>query len=763
MTSEPSEEAISSFISFTNTSRDQAISFLKANDLDSNKAINAYFEDPTGPHIQVSSYHDDTGPSAYQIERSDAAASAPIPPSRPPSTSNMRDAAHAVELPPPPAPSQDAKGNGLSLAEQEERQLQQAVAMSLNQNLGQQETGVTTTGQHFGRATRDHYEQDDWAMTLFNSSAREIVISPDPVDRKRQPAEPAFIRPTQDSLYLSGLFTILHAIPLAREALLLRNKVLSNYGHDAQWWNGQPIYLPKIVSIHDAQDGNTEWDDILFESQRIVAFLDYTTRAFGSTDALAGLKRLETYGSSSAVGTFLEAWQEAAVAADPGNPLATVFSSMAYKRPPKTDDSSATEQEASIDEEPIDKEFFTLEPYVEPIHGQTLYDVLDGTMWSDTPGEELDDVWLEHVADVLTIQLDSVDTTAKAIDVKIPAAFYPDRYLASCRDIAREYRLQRLRIREDVVKLRSLMDRLSVGSGSSKGVTSREALDKAADAATSLAPQTESNKDSTSVQKLALQLKAISRKIEDKLKELESRQQQALESLKSYSKYLTEPSTSPGEPPVHKYTLRGVCTEPHVTYVLRRSIPNDTTTPKPDDYEWWRISFSVDDAKSRQAQTGRPAPRDADVIGYTVRKVREVEVLRAAREESKNVLLVYANSNAMNYKEEPAPTPLQRFVSDDNAAFEKELQEWENTADTRQNADTEWEQTVGSRPAYPSPSIGQEDMPASKVNVFDYQVASFDDDPAEGQEMQERGGRPLLGQSTSLAHQGQNSGPGWNS
>ncbi|KAL4764644.1 ubiquitin-associated-like domain-containing protein [Aspergillus foveolatus] len=53
MTSEPSEEAISSFISFTNTSRDQAISFLKANDLDSNKAINAYFEDPTGPHIQV--------------------------------------------------------------------------------------------------------------------------------------------------------------------------------------------------------------------------------------------------------------------------------------------------------------------------------------------------------------------------------------------------------------------------------------------------------------------------------------------------------------------------------------------------------------------------------------------------------------------------------------------------------------------------------------------------------------------------------------
>lgn len=46
-----------------------------------------------------------------------------------------------------------------------------------------------------------------------------------------------------------------------------------------------------------------------------------------------------------------------------------------------------------------------------------------------------------------------------------------------------------------------------------------------------------------------------------------------------------------------------------------------------------------------------------------------------------------------------------------------------------------------------------ESIPASKVNVFDYQVASFDDSAAEGQgqgqgqEMQERGGKPLLGQA----------------
>jgi hypothetical protein len=88
----------------------------------------------------------------------------------------------------------------------------------------------------------------------------------------------------------------------------------------------------------------------------------------------------------------------------------------------------------------------------------------------------------------------------------------------------------------------------------------------------------------------------------------------------------------------------------------------DTETSTVDEWQWWRISFSTDDAKAQQAESEQrdtSAPKNADVIGYTARKVREIEVLRAAREESKNVLLVYANSNAMNFREEPAPIPLQ--------------------------------------------------------------------------------------------------------
>lgn len=416
----------------------------------------------------------------------------------------------------PPEPSATGNGQGMTLSEREERELQQAVAMSLNQNLGQQETGVTTTqGGKFGEATRDHYDEGNWAMTLFNPTSREIITSPDPEDRKRVKGEPAFLRPSPDSQYLGGLLTILHSIPLAREALLFRNRLLPDYGHDPQWWNGRPISLPKIVTMQDVQDGDTHWDDILYEAQRLMAFLDSTNRSFGSSDALASLKSMSTYDSEGSIGKFLETWQGSAARADPGNQSVSVFSSSAYKRP------------LSVHDTPIHKEFFSLDPFVEPEHGQTLYDVLDRTMWVDRPGDELDDVWLENVAEVLTIRLEGSDT-ANSVDVKIPAVFYPDRYLAGCREFAREFRSQRLRVYEEIFKTERLMSRFSTSKSLvHKGLSSKETLEKAAAATSQFPPKSLASGASDAsmtpesanaeAQRLAEELKSISNKIENKL------------------------------------------------------------------------------------------------------------------------------------------------------------------------------------------------------------------------------------------------------
>lgn len=150
---------------------------------------------------------------------------------------------------------------------------------------------------------------------------------------------------------------------------------------------------------------------------------------------------------------------------------------------------------------------------------------------------------------------------------------------------------------------------------------------------------------------------------------MEFRKSRALESLQSYAKFLTEPSPSPDETPRYRYSLRGVCTEPHVTYVLRRRAsddPKDVTDSDSkvcDGWQWWRISFSTDDAKQKRAEKTASnsdyPPQSADVVGYTTRKVQETEVLQAAGEGSRTALLVYANSNALSVLEQPLPPPLQ--------------------------------------------------------------------------------------------------------
>jgi hypothetical protein len=166
--------------------------------------------------------------------------------------------------------------------------------------------------------------------------------------------------------------------------------------------------------------------------------------------------------------------------------------------------------------------------------------------------------------------------------------------------------------------------------------------------------------------------------------DLEARKQSALESLREISKTLTEPPKSPSEPPVYKYTLRGVCTEPHVTYVLSNPkatgpthlMDMDTDTETSGGYEWWRISFSKEDGKIRQgekrkAQSNPETSDDGDVIGYTVRKVQEAEVLQAAREEGSSILLIYASENAMNAQVDPAPSQLQvRYITIYQDSFE---------------------------------------------------------------------------------------------
>lgn len=325
--------------------------------------------------------------------------------------------------------------------------MQQAMAMSLSQELPGQENGVAnTSNQQFGPANREHYDTSAWAMTLSKTTAHEIIINPDPEHRKRGSNEPAFLRPSEQTGHLPGLLTILHSIPLAREALLLGDATIHDYGHDNQWWNGTAINIPKIVSLEDYHQ-NSDWNDMLHEAQRLMAFLDLTDRAYGSSDVMANLNSVQETETRELVPNFLKAWQGAAVRAAPDSQLATIFASVALKRPLRNV------------EEPIHSEFACIDPYVESRHGQDLYDILDHIIWPDSPDTDLDDVWLDHVAEVFTIRLSS--RSGNSLDVKIPPVWYPDRYLDQCKGITQEMRMRKLDALKEISRLQDLIDRYS--------------------------------------------------------------------------------------------------------------------------------------------------------------------------------------------------------------------------------------------------------------------------------------------------------------
>ncbi|OJJ48322.1 hypothetical protein ASPZODRAFT_113080, partial [Penicilliopsis zonata CBS 506.65] len=72
MGTEPTEEAIANFVSFTSTTPEIAVRFLKAHNLDSAKAINAYFEDPTPPvQYEAQAYYENQNVPSFKIEHTD--------------------------------------------------------------------------------------------------------------------------------------------------------------------------------------------------------------------------------------------------------------------------------------------------------------------------------------------------------------------------------------------------------------------------------------------------------------------------------------------------------------------------------------------------------------------------------------------------------------------------------------------------------------------------------------------------------------------
>ena len=327
---------------------------------------------------------------------------------------------------------------------QEARDLDQALKMSMMTSDGHNQgqiTGVTNaSAPHFGPATQEHYDKN-WQMTVPGEYTKEIWLNPDPADRKRDGTKPAFLRPTTQGHRLPALIKILQTIPLTREAMVCRDLILSDYGQNSEWWDGTPIEIPE--AFHEAdnrQDHDVE--EVLYETQRLVAFLEGTERAYGSTDSLLGISSMGLLKDEELLAVFFKAWEAASEHVGVRLDLHDIVESMGAKRElSQPDDAESiyfTTFEVRVDEEIADK-------------GHTLYDAVDDILWAND-GLQIEDqeIYLEKVADVFVLDVKRAKEASSGLGIRIPAIWYLDRYLQSSVEEMKRMRKTKAAIQEEL-------------------------------------------------------------------------------------------------------------------------------------------------------------------------------------------------------------------------------------------------------------------------------------------------------------------------
>ncbi|KAF3916914.1 hypothetical protein ABW21_db0204625 [Orbilia brochopaga] len=612
----------------------------------------------------------------------------------------LRDPIGAKSRPPSPTRSFQI------VSQDSDADYQRAIKASIEDSqksfTGPQTTGTVayTGSDHFKPADNNmHYDSSSWAVAVTAPSepnAIEIFLDPSPLERKRLPDQPAFLRPSTGSGSLGPVLTILHSIPAARETLLQRKHVLESYGDNKQWWAGQVVQLPRVVVEDDPDPIPPESIEVIRESQRLMAFLTATERAYGTAESLESIPSVYDPEAGTIVTKYFQSLQDALRLINDEPFLRTPLQSKATRLSASMKENSSTFEviDLTIKDSLLEK-------------GGTLYDALDALFWEDDAedGDE-SETYAEYFGDVCSFQVRREDSQKRPCGFEVPAVMYFDRYTQTFKEEIYKMRhetgviedeIQQLIKKESKIRLFSPMsapqrnlDMLKVLgttktyfeqssnlelSGPEDSMTSKEHVKKWGEA--------------------AKQLAEIEARIQTKITDLKSQRDALRDKLDKMKQLFTSPkNTVEGMPELTKYVLRGVSTERGVTYIRRtklvehvdleaEGIPTEIKTMN----EWWSMRYHTSQLAFSEEQYG----------SFEIKTVPEEQVLRAAKTDGQgHVILVYAKDQPAEIDLEPIilPEPLKHFVEQDNKFFAAELAEAASKPPTKKRPhDADWSTT----------------------------------------------------------------------
>lgn len=673
MAVEPSEEDIQQVVEFSECSRDVAVRYLKVKKT-TDAALNAIWEQEDISSAEQAMQWDD---SAFSTDRNG---------NRDTSDSSLRPLGGTSTAPtrvPTPVGNMSAPTN----RDDEDAQLAAAMAAS-QQDAGfgfPQESGVLhadgTSQQTYGPATKDQSAHDrQWGMVPLGKGASSEIV-PDveqPEERKNIDGEPRFIKTLPSGEYLPNFLTIGHAIPSVREALLMRNYVMRQYGKDSEWWKGTQIALPKIVHTDDGAPADAEidkYDEFIAETQRLMAALDASERSYISAQALTQSELIGNGASDNMVETFINRFIEAAGArTDSSEEMMSLLTTEIGTTSPD----GMVRPHAEVLELPVKT---TGDEKV------GLMEVLDGLLW-DTDSEDLadSDNFIVRGAGVIVMCAKQTKPSAEKLQLEVPSTLFIDKYLQDNVSVSKPARLEIAEQKKRVAKIAGIENKLTTWQHPQKSneqIDARAMLQHTlghfsgknmadagkADLENGIAINGISAPEQPHYADIAARLEAIVLSVDKKLERLREQKDAIQKNISILSN--SSPAQLEEDGLKGRYTLMGVATKPSITYVLRpapgnydgdrMSIGSNDDDETPDGMQWWRIEYAVNGTHPRISKS--------KVDGYTV--------LQAVEVEHTSALLVYASDAAVELPESELglPDALKEFVADDNLYINCEIHE----------------------------------------------------------------------------------------
>jgi hypothetical protein len=247
-------------------------------------------------------------------------------------------------------------------------------------------------------------------------TSTEVIPDPAPSQRKRDEGHPGVLKPSPRFNYLPALISILHSIPLFRNALLATNITQRSYWMGDDWWKGSPALPARIIDTA-AEREEVHGLDIIYEAQRLMAFLDTSDRAYATVSSLLELdawkeSRPKLEDEDDDLLKFLILWSTAFETQVPGTQLDGLIRSV-----------------VNTGDEIVQN--FVLDAPVSRASGKSdlsIYDVLDDQLFSADTGSG---AHISNISKVLILRLNSATTNAQGLGCRVPATLYPDRYMES--------------------------------------------------------------------------------------------------------------------------------------------------------------------------------------------------------------------------------------------------------------------------------------------------------------------------------------------